>query len=504
MNSKSYSVAIYIRVSTNQVSQEASLEYQKKLLMDYIRNNGHSLYKIYLDIGTGTNTNRKQFKQLVKDAKEKKFDMVISKELSRLARNARVSYEFKDVIMENEIHIVTLDGAVNTLTDGWSMFGLYAWIYESESRNTSRRIKDTFAIAAKSGRFIKGDPPYGYTVSDGKLYLREDITPDIVRTIYRMYLEGNGANKISKHLMEMGYPTPGQIKGRSNSSSTWHESSIKLILRNRHYIGDLEQGKESAKDIGMNKDKKQNLYKRNKNKETIIVENTHEPIVSREDYFAVQKLLDERAMKSKDRATPRKRLFSDKVFCADCQKKLWAISYRGFYVCGTYKKKGKDACTIHKVKEQDLIEIIQDDLRRFSADMKDIESAKQTLEDRLKTSKIQYDKMKAKYEKKLEKLQEKKGKLVIKLIDETIPKSAYDAAVSVVDKDIIAAETTLNNLYEENNFETEQEKLIRLHEQFKAIKNFDVIDREIINRFVDKIIVHESEKVEIHYNFKMQ
>ncbi len=62
----------------------------------------------------------------------------------------------------------------------------------------------------------------------------------------------------------------------------------------------------------------------------------------------------------------------------------------------------------------------------------------------------------------------------------------------------------MNNLYEENDFESEQEKLIRLHEQFKAIKNFDVIDREIINRFVDKIIVHENEKVEIHYTFKKQ
>lgn len=73
----------------------------------------------------------------------------------------------------------------------------------------------------------------------------------------------------------------------------------------------------------------------------------------------------------------------------------------------------------------------------------------------------------------------------------------------MVDKDINMIETALNNLYEKNDFETEQEKLIRVHEQFQAVKSFDVIDREVINRFDDKIIVHEDEKVEIHYKFNL-
>ena len=494
-------VAIYIRVSTNQTSQQGSLDNQKKLLMDYIKMQGYTVYKVYLDIGSGTNTNRKAFKELVRDAKDKKFDMVLAKELSRLARNARASLEFKDVIMENEIHIITLDGAINTIENGISMYGLYTWLYENESRNTSRRIKDTMRTVAKSGRFIKADPPYGYRVENGKLITRDDVTPEIVRQIYRMYIDGNGANKIARHLMKNNAPTPSQIRGRANASTIWHESTVKLILSNRHYIGDLEQGKESTLDIGMNKDKKENKYKRKKNEKSIIVENTHEPIVSREDYFTAQKIMTERASRSVNRATPKKHLFSDELYCKDCGKKLWAIANRGFYVCGTYKKLGKDHCSIHKVKESELVDIIQKDLKMFSEKMEKFDDLNDSLKKKITDSKAQYDKKQKQYERKINTLNDKKGKLVINLVDESINKLEYDAAVRILDQEIEFITEQLNYLRASNNVELEQEKLMMLQKQIQALKDFEKIDREVVNRFVNKIVVYEGSKIEIHYSF---
>ena len=132
-------------------------------------------------------------------------------------------------------------------------------------------------------------------------------------------------------------------------------------------------------------------------------------------------------------------------------------------MCGTYKKQGKSKCTIHKVKDKDLVEIIQEDLRKFTAQMSDVTRAKLEIEEKLKSKNRQYEKQMFKTEKKLVTLQERKGKLVLRFVDETIPKAAYDAAVQVIDNDIMITEIQLNNLKESNNLQTEQEKLLRVH-----------------------------------------
>jgi len=494
-------VGLYIRISTNHKSQKGSIENQKKQLIDYCKSKGYIIYKIYVDIGSGTSSNRKGFKQLIEDAKEKKFGLVLSKELSRLARNARLSLEFKDIIMSNEIHIITLDGAINTIENGVGMYGLYAWIYETESRNTSRRIKDTMRAVAKSGSYTKGDPPYGYIVEDGVLKVRNDETPSIVRKIFSLYIEGRGRNYIMRYLTDNNIRTPGQIKGRCDVDGKWQETTVLLILRNRHYIGDLVQCKESTPDISLDKDKKENKYKRLKNDEPIIVENTHEEIISRADYFTVQKMLSEKSAKSKNRSSPQRYLFSDKLYCNECGKRLWIISNRGYYVCGTYKRYGANHCSIHKVKEKDLAEIIRNDLISYAESLSDFDSIEEKIKLKIKSSKIKFEKRQISMNKKLEKLKKKKGNLVLKWMDESLTQDQYELALAVVDEDINYHEIQLDALVEENNYEKQIESLNKVKVQLELLKTFDEINREVINRFVDKVVVHEDSSVDIHYAF---
>lgn len=417
--------ALYLRISTNNLSQKDSIENQKQLLLDYIRQQGYTLYEIYIDIGSGTNSNRKAFKKLIQDAKQKKFDVVISKELSRLARNARISLEFKDVIMDKGIHIITLDNAINTVTSdkGISEYGLYAWIYENESRNTSRRIKDTMRTSGKNGRFVKAEGPLGYDVVDGKLIIRSDDSPDVVRRIFSLYIKGHGATYIARLFNKEGVKTPGQFKNKSNAGTLWHQSSIRKILCNGNFTGDLYVGKETTSDVG-SKDKK-----RIKNETCIVVENTHEPIISKEDFETVQKIIKEKAAKSKKRATPKKYLFTDKLICNDCGKRLWHISDRSYYVCGTYKQFGADYCSIHRVNEKDLADVIQKDLKSFAKGYADKEEVLRKLKKQLENSKKENEKKLGYFEKKKEKINVQKGKLVLKLTDDIISKEEYDIAV---------------------------------------------------------------------------
>ncbi len=129
------------------------------------------------------------------------------------------------------------------------MFGLYAWIYESESQRISDRIKSVFHMKHKSGKFIGSIPPYGYKVSKGQLVPKDDGTVKIVRDIFGKYLDGWGHDKIARYLSKKGVSTPSQVAGKRNAGLYWHGSSVKQLLQNPHYIGDLVQGRETSMSV---------------------------------------------------------------------------------------------------------------------------------------------------------------------------------------------------------------------------------------------------------------
>src|SRR5690606_9375705 len=114
------------------------------------------------------------------------------------------SYEFKNVLIMNQIHFLTLDGAINTLDDNSMNFGLYAWLSETEATRTSKRIKYSYETRAKDGRF--DEAPYGYTLIDGKLYIATDGTAEIVKRIYNEYIEGKSFDAIGRSLFNEDIP----------------------------------------------------------------------------------------------------------------------------------------------------------------------------------------------------------------------------------------------------------------------------------------------------------
>lgn len=176
---------------------------------------------------SGTTEKRPQLQQLIADARAKKFDVILAKELSRLARNGRLSYEIRDIAEQSKIHIITLDNAINTLKGNGQMFGIYAWMYEQESQRTSKRVKAALRSSAQKGLFKGSNPPYGYILEDRKLRISPDETPNIVRRVFRDYLSGKGFDHIARELYEEGFPTPGPVAGKKNASDKWHGSHSK-------------------------------------------------------------------------------------------------------------------------------------------------------------------------------------------------------------------------------------------------------------------------------------
>lgn len=407
--------AVYIRVSTDKEEQKASLMYQKDLFYKYIKEQGWDIYEIYVDVPSGTTGKRKNLQRMIKDAEEKKFDVILAKELSRLARNGELSYKIKNLCESQGIHIITLDNAINTMTGNTNMFGLYAWIYENESQATSERVKTTFRSRADKGLFKGSIPPYGYEVQNGKLHIRNDNIPNVVRRIFKEYLSGSGRESIARRLYNEGISTPAEVAGKKNAGETWNDSTIKLILTNPHYTGDLVQGRETTVSVTSTKRKK--IAK----KDQIIKKDTHEAIISREDFNTVQQQLKSR---STIIPAPKKHLFTNILFCADCSKGMWYRSNRKGYICGGYAKHGKKACSSHAIKEDYLKQAILTDVKTWVDQINKEEYVKK-LEAKSKSSKQRLHKKSEKLNNQLEKLKSRKKRYITQLADELISHEEY-------------------------------------------------------------------------------
>ena len=208
--------------------------------------------------------------------------------MSRLARNGKLSYEIKDIAEKHNIHIITFDNAINSLEGNIHMFGLYAWVYEQESQRTSERIKAALNTNAKRGDLHGSNPPYGYKVSDKKLFLADDNTPDVVKSFFGLYLGGKGFDSNARSLSKKGYPTPSQVAQKNNAGRYWHGSTIKTMLCNPHYTGILVQGRKTTRSITSQSRHNVPVEKH------IIVKDTHPAIITHEMFDAVQELMKSR------------------------------------------------------------------------------------------------------------------------------------------------------------------------------------------------------------------
>lgn len=209
-------------------------------------------------------------------------------------------------------------------------------MYERESQNISDRVKATFKLKAQRGEFKGSIPPLGYEVKDGRLFIRNDATPDIVRRIFKGFLTGKGRDRIARELYEEGIPTPSQIAGKKNATVTWGGSTILTILTNPHYMGDMVQCRSTTKSVT---NKNRNYRKPD---EYIIVPNTHEPIIDKKDFEIAHQLLQSR---KRTRPQAEVHLFTNTAYCADCGRGMHFKKNCKGYMCGNYNKHGRNKCS---------------------------------------------------------------------------------------------------------------------------------------------------------------
>ena len=279
-------VAIYARVSTEHEAQLSALENQVQYYDDLIdRHPDWVLYRRYIDEGiTGTSiAKRKNFVRMMEDAKDGHFDLIVTREVSRFARNTVDTLQQTRLLKRMGIEVYFTEDGIWTMNDedGELRLTIMATLAQNESKKTSMRVKAGQMVSFQNGVVYGTGNVLGYD-KVGPEYVINEEQAETVRRIFDLYLAGNGYHKIMKQLEKEGRRT-------AMGKTMWHYATVGHILKNRLYCGELEYRKEYVPDYLE--------QKRAKNKgelERVIVEGKHQPIVTKEEFGRVQKMMAEK------------------------------------------------------------------------------------------------------------------------------------------------------------------------------------------------------------------
>lgn len=303
-------VAAYCRVSTDKDDQVNSLANQIAYFREYIeRNPLWELTEVYVDEGiTGTSTRkRRAFNRMLFDAQNRAFDLLVTKEISRFARNTLDSILYTRKLKELGIGVIFMNDNINTLdADAELRLTIMSSIAQEESRKTSERVKWGQKRRMEQG-VVFGRDMLGYDVRSGKLFVNEEGA-EIVRLIFHKFVnEDKGTHVIARELREGGVKTATYMK-------QWSNTVILRVLRNEKYCGDLIQKKTFTPNY-LNHEKKYNRGE----EAFVILRDHHKPIISRELFEKAQAELTRRSPSKGQRAKHSNRYcFSGKIKCGVC------------------------------------------------------------------------------------------------------------------------------------------------------------------------------------------
>ena len=382
MTGKTYNVGIYCRLSNDDErdGESVSIENQRQLLRRYVLEQGWNLVDEYLDDGwSGTNFDRPGVKRLIADAKAKRINVIVVKDLSRFGRNYIEFGQYTDYLFPSiGCRFIALNNGIDTESQNGSsdvmcFLNLFNEFY---SRDTSKKVKAVKKACAESGKFMGTYPAFGYKrdPADKHHLIIDEETAPVVRRIFAMRASGCGYRKIALTLNEEGIQPPGvryyQRKGESDPrrvNHQWADTTVKALIHNEVYIGNMVQGQHGTMSY-----KSRKLISKPE-EEWIRVEGTHEAIISRDVWDTVASI-NKNGVRKRKTSDGIRSVFSGLVFCADCGFKMINHVERFTYqdgrpgryssfICGNYSRSGKSACTVHTIYENALTEIVLQDIR---------------------------------------------------------------------------------------------------------------------------------------------
>lgn len=525
---KTWKVAFYIRLSREDEGDKAesfSITSQREILKEYLKQHPDmELFDFYVDDGwSGTNFDRPDFQRMLSDIMNGKVNCVVVKDLSRFCRNAvDGGYYLDNVFMRLQIRFIAINNCLDTFSSNMNAatrcitVGVQNVINESVAATTSVNVRGTLNMTREKGEFIGSFPTYGYLKSPEdhhKLIIDEETAP-VVRQIFAWFIEGKSIIGIAKELNAQGIPNPSMYKklkgfkyrhptGRSNDG-LWPDSSVRRILMNQMYVGDMVQGKNTTISYKISK------CRAVPKEDWIIVPNTHDAIIDRETFKKAQSLFCRNIRKPPSKNDVD--LFSGFVRCGEClrimNKKTNAHPYGTYhyYRCITARKmKAGTACGNHNIRIDKLQLAVTVTIQK----MVDVAIEMSELLERINKNPKRVKKSDH-LSKSLDVLREERQKAVKIQLDlypdwknGLITQQEYLGLKANISEKIAVLDEKIRNMEESlKSFSqgiTDQNDFIST---FKKYGNFTELTRPMLVELVDEILVHENSRVEVRFKFR--
>ena len=483
-------VAYYARVSTEKVEQQASIKHQEEHFEELIHSNNRWKFAgSYIDDGiSGMHADkREEFQRMLRDAKLGKIDMIITKEISRFARNTLDSIQYTRELLSYGVCVWFQNDGINTIDDD-SEFRLtiMAGVAQDEIRKLSSRVKFGHAQSIKNG-VVLGHRMYGYSNNQGKLELIPEEA-EMVRMIFQDYASGISTPRIEKKLWDMGY--------RSFKGGKISRDVIKNIIRNPKYKGYYCGGKVKVVDMFT---KKQEFLPQS------------EWIMFKDDGSRVPQIIDEttwekanaylrergEAIKSRRTSFKNENIFTGKLFCANDGAPYWMKQHyiRGKedvrWVCSYKIKNGAASCDSFGLAESELKEIIAELINKSSENIDSIlEEYFEILQSSIKNIPDNKNEI-SRLEKQIDMLKQKREKILEYNLDGKISDDEFISRNKEYVKQIKQIESHILEIQNTKSPEPVEIQLSAIKEQlekFKGVTPQD-INRQIVNELFEKITV---------------
>ena len=529
--------ALYCRLSLedSRENESMSISNQKLMLKDYAEKNGMFQYEYYVDDGyTGRNFNRPSFQRMIADIETGKVGCVITKDLSRLGRNYIEAGSYIEIFFpkHNVRYIAVTDGVDSLTRQEMDITPFKNILNDMYSRDISKKVLAGRMTRSRQGKFCGGKPPLGLMRDpDEKGHLIVDPeTAPVIRRIFELALDGWGCMRIAKQLMDDKVPIT-RVKANTECDVnyySWGGARISHILRNPFYKGAHLVCRTHQKGI------RSNTYDIIPREDWEVIENCHEAIVTPAEWEQVQEIIDRRPTIMKGNACPFYNLFHGIIYCATCGKSM-QVRYekvgrtgknrftgkerepidKAYYICQTYNRLGKNACTSHKIEARDLYNLVLKDIQDLATmALKDADVFYQRLSSRMER---RYMADASEMQKECDRLEARNQE-----IDSMFMSLYTDKTKGILtEQRFLKLTATLEEEQDANRKRIQELVLVmrRTDEQESDVRTFvqevrkyatiQELDEAVLNRLISKILVGEVRKVDgqrfqevkIVYNF---
>lgn len=519
---KSFRVGLYIRLSREDGDKEesSSVTNQREILKRYVsEQENFFIVKEYVDDGyTGTNFDRPGFKRMIEDIEAGIIDTVITKDLSRLGRERLGVGHYTEIYFpEHNVRYIALLDNIDTYFDAGmnDMAPFKGVINDMYVRDISKKIRSSLIERKKAGNFLGVTAPYGYQKDPNNKFhlIINEKEAEIVKRVFRLYLEGNGLTRIAQILTKDGVPVPGESRniGKTRKTalySSWKQTTIRRILDNRVYLGELVQFKRRK----INYKSKRRITV--PEEERYICKGTHEAIIDEESFNAVQNILK----KNKSfKGTKHDYLFKGLLFCSECGARLnvtysnYALKKYGEYryttICYSYSRLYSDICTRHSNSIPELEEVLikhikevcsryinenlQDELINMAKKQKQLELKQISNEKRLET-----------LEQKISDIGLYIKNLYMDKVKGVVSENDYISLVADFTKDkdnLIKEKEELIKII--NNQKPQIDETAKIEKIAKEFLSLEKPTKQLLNELIEKITISENKEINIYFKF---